>query len=110
MTSRNLPAIKRVRQTRYASSDGRLWDSHIAAFRHETFIALHGFITQRLIQHHDDAEELARSLLDAEDFRIVLLGPKTGVRQTGQGPAGPQQGRLGSSGDDERAHIRAVDY
>jgi hypothetical protein len=79
MTSRNLPAIKRVRQTRYVASDGRAFDSHVEAFRHETFIALRDFIRRRL-QLGDDAEELAYSLLAAEDFRIVLLGPKTPVR------------------------------
>lgn len=84
MTSRNLPAIKRIRQTRYASSDGRLWDSHVAAFKHETFLALHAFVRERLSRWHDDPEELARALLDAEDFRIVLLGPKTGVRPADQ--------------------------
>jgi predicted Zn-dependent peptidase len=77
MTSRNLPAIKRIRQTRYASSDGRLWDSHVEAFKHETFLSLHALIRDRMHIWHDDAEELARALLAAEDFRIVLLGPKT---------------------------------
>ena len=99
MAPRNLPAIRRVRQTRYVASDNRAFDSHVEAFRHETFITLKAFIAHRL-HLHDDAEELAISLLDAQDFRIVLLGPKTGVRETGQGPAVPQAGRLGFSGDD----------
>jgi hypothetical protein len=91
MTSRNLPAIRRVRQTRYVASDGRAFDSHVEAFKHETFIALHTFVRERLSRWHDDPEELARALLEAGDFRIVLLGPKTGVRPTDQGPAGPQE-------------------
>ena len=90
--ARNLPAIKRVRQTRYVASDGKAFDSHVEAFKHETFLALRDFITMRAYQHHDDAEELAYALLGAADFRIVLLGPKTGVRQTDQGSAGPQEG------------------
>lgn len=83
MTARNLPAIKRIRQTRYVSSDGRAFDSHVEAFRHETFLALRELIRHRLHHFHDDAEELARGLLEAEDFRIVLLGPRTGVRPQG---------------------------
>lgn len=83
MTARNLPAIKRVRQTRYVASDGRAFDSHVEAFRHETFLALHELIRHRLHHFHDDAEELARALLGAEDFRIVLLGPRTPVRPEG---------------------------
>lgn len=89
MAPRNLPAIKRVRQTRYVATDGRDFASHVEAFRHETFITLKAFIAHRL-HLHDDAEELAHALLEAQDFRIVLLGPQTPVRETGQGPAGPQ--------------------
>lgn len=106
MAPRNLPAIKRVRSTRYLATDGQEFKSHVEAFRHETFISLRDFIADRLVRHHDDAEELAHALLDAQDFRIVLLGPKTGVRETGQGPAVPQEALspltrafLGKSGD-----------
>ena len=92
MTSRNLPAIKRVRQTRYLASDGQAFDSHIAAFKHETFIALAAFIEERLLRYPAaSTKDLARALLAAPDFRIVLLGPQTGVRPASQGPAGPPQ-------------------
>ncbi len=77
MAPRNLPAIKRIRQTRYVASDGRAFDSHVDAFKHETFLSLHALIRDRMHIWRDDAEELARALLSAEQFRIVLLGPKT---------------------------------
>lgn len=83
MTSRNLPAIKRVRQTRYVASDGRAFDSHVEAFKHETFLALHAKLAELYYRHHGDNEEIARSLLEADQFRIVLLGPKTGVQPQG---------------------------
>jgi len=89
MAPRNLPAIKRIRQTRYVASDNRAFDSHVEAFRHETFIALQALLSTAIYKTGGDAEEIARILLAAADFRIVLLGPKTPVRETGQGPAGP---------------------
>lgn len=89
MTARNLPAIKRVRQTRYVASDGQSFSSHIEAFKHETFIQLRDFIGFRCSEDVE-AEALAAALLSSEDFRIVLLGPKTGVREASQaGPGGP---------------------
>ena len=100
MAPRNLPAIKRVRSTRYLATDGQEFKSHVEAFRHETFISLRSLLSTAIYKYGGDPEEVARMLLDAQDFRIVLLGPKTGVRETGQGPAVPQAGRLGFSGDD----------
>ncbi len=76
MTARSVPYIKRVRQTRYVASDGRAFDSHIEAFRHETFLKLKQFIYDRTQLDTQETENLVRELLGAEDFRVVLLGPK----------------------------------
>lgn len=76
MTARPVPYIKRVRQTRYQATDGTFFASHVEAFRHETFIQLVGFIYSHTQLDSLEAENLARGLLAAEDFRIVLLGPK----------------------------------
>jgi len=78
MTARNLPAIKRIHQTRYIASDGRSFDSHVEAFRHETELQLAGFI---FAHRHASAGELAKLLLAANDFRIVLLGPQTSRKE-----------------------------
>ncbi len=77
MAPRNLPAIKRIRQTRYIASDGRAFDSHVEAFKHETFIALKDLIYASTSMDSNECEGLATILLSAEQFRIVLLGPKT---------------------------------
>ena len=76
MTARNLPLIKRVRQTRYVASDGTTFSSHVEAFRHETFVQLAGFIYSHTQLDTLEAESLARELLAASDFRVVLLGPR----------------------------------
>jgi len=90
--TRGVPIIKRVRETRYQASDGRSFVSHADAFRHETFLQLAAFLRLRLQHHKDDPEELARSLLAAPDFRVVLLGPQTPVRKVQQGPASQKEG------------------
>ena len=84
MAARNLPAIKRVRQTRYVASDGKSFESHVEAFRHETFLTLIAFLHGSAALYGGDSERLAKELLSAEDFRIVLLGPRTGTREVAQ--------------------------
>lgn len=77
MSARAVPFIKRVRQTRYVASDGTTFSSHVEAFRHETFIQLASFIYSRTQLDSLESENLARELLAASDFRVVLLGPQT---------------------------------
>lgn len=76
MTSRNLPAIRRIRQTRYVASDGRAFDSHVDAFRHETRLALEARLARQLVEFtQEEIEGVAAALLAAPELRIVLIAP-----------------------------------
>lgn len=76
--TRGVPLIKRVRQTRYVASDGRAFDSHVEAFRHETRVKLAAFLAERTILTEREADTLAGDLLESSEFRVVLLGPRIG--------------------------------
>lgn len=87
MTPRSIPAIKRIRQTRYIASDGQAFDSNIEAFRHETYLSLRQRIGELLFSC-TDAEEITRGLLDTEYLRVVLLRPLTAKGPTANRPLG----------------------
>ena len=72
--TRGVPLIKRVRQTRYVASDGRAFDSHVEAFRHETHVKLAAFLAERTILTEREADTLAGDLLESSEiFSIQLL-------------------------------------
>lgn len=64
--------MKTVRQTRYQTEDGKLFDSRDEALRHERFAKLHEFVSDRLHRHYD-AEELCRALLDADSPFLIVF-------------------------------------
>lgn len=82
--TRGVPIIKRVRETRYQTSDGKSFVSHADAFRHETFLQLAAFLERQYVRRGIEPQDLARSLLEATDFRIVLLGPRVPAREKGE--------------------------
>jgi hypothetical protein len=64
--------LKTVRQTRYQTSDGKLFDDKAAATEHERFTKLHEFVADRLNRHYD-AEEVCRALLSTDSPFLIVF-------------------------------------